>query len=82
MVYTPLGTKDAEWGRDGVIIGVSSLAQLERNLKDLEKGPLPDDVIKALDEAWLITKPTTTNYWHLDLKYTYDTQRALFKPKS
>lgn len=69
-------------GRDGVIIGVSSLAQLESNLKDLEKGPLPDDVIKALDEAWLITKPTTTNYWHLDLKYTYDTQRALFKPKS
>jgi aflatoxin B1 aldehyde reductase len=69
-------------GRDGVIIGVSSLAQLESNLKDLEKGPLPDDVIKALDEAWLITKPTTTNYWQLDLKYTYDTQRALFKPKS
>lgn len=69
-------------GRDGVIIGVSSFGQLESNLKDLEKGPLPDDVLKALDEAWLITKPTTPNYWHLDLKYTYDTQAALFKPKS
>ena len=67
-------------GQDGVIIGVSSLAQLESNLKDLEKGPLPDDVLKALDAAWLITKPTTSNYWHLDLKYTYDTQKALFKP--
>ena len=69
-------------GHDGVIIGVSSGAQLESNLKDLEKGPLPDDVVKALDEAWLITKPTTPQYWHLDLKYTYDTQKALFKTKS
>ncbi len=69
-------------GRDGVLIGVSSFSQLESNLKDLEKGPLPDDVLKALDEAWLITKPTTSNYWHLDLEYKYDTQAALFKPKS
>ena len=68
-------------GTDGIIIGVSNLAQLEGNLKDLEKGPLPEDVVKALDEAWLIAKPTTPNYWHLDLKYTYDTQAALFKPK-
>ena len=67
-------------GRDGVIIGVSSIGQLESNLKDLEKGPLPEEVVKTLDEAWLIAKPTTANYWHLDLKYTYDTQEALFKP--
>lgn len=69
-------------GRDGVIIGVSSIGQLESNLKDLEKGPLPDAVVKALDEAWLIAKPTTPNYWHLDLAYTYNTQEALFKPKA
>lgn len=66
-------------GTDGVIIGVSSHEQLESNLRDLEKGPLPDEVVKTLDDAWLITKPTTPNYWHLDLKYTYDTQEALFK---
>jgi len=69
-------------GGDGIIIGVSSQKQLEQNLKDLEKGPLPDEVVKALDEAWLITKPTTTNYWHLDLKYTYDTKEALFGRKA
>lgn len=69
-------------GRDGVIIGVSSFAQLESNLRDLEKGPLPDEVVEALDQAWLVTKATTANYWHLDLKYTYDTQEALFKPKA
>lgn len=68
-------------GRDGVIIGVSSYAQLEGNLSDLEKGPLPDEVVRVLDEAWLITKAKSPNYWHLDLKYTYDTQKALFGPK-
>ncbi len=69
-------------GRDGVIIGVSSFSQLESNLKDLEKGPLPEEVVKTLDEAWLITKPTTPNYWQLELAYTYDTQEALFKTKT
>ncbi|KAL8717448.1 MAG: hypothetical protein Q9225_005314 [Loekoesia sp. 1 TL-2023] len=69
-------------GRDGVIIGVSNFSQLESNLKDLEKGSLPDEVVKILDDAWLITKATTPNYWQLDLEYTYDTQDALFKQKS
>lgn len=69
-------------GRDGVVIGVSSYSQLESNLNDLEKGPLPDEVVKVLDEAWLITKATCQNYWHLDLKYTYDTQKALFESKA
>lgn len=68
-------------GRDGIILGVSSFAQLESNLRDIEKGPLPEEVLDALDQAWLITKATTPNYWHLDLKYTYDTQTALFGSK-
>ncbi|KAF2656682.1 aflatoxin B1 aldehyde reductase member 2 [Lophiostoma macrostomum CBS 122681] len=53
----------AKGGNDGVIIGVSSQSQLESNLRDLEKGPLPDDVVKALDEAWMIAKPTTPVYF-------------------
>ncbi|KAI9669513.1 MAG: Aflatoxin B1 aldehyde reductase member 2 [Trizodia sp. TS-e1964] len=69
-------------GRDGIIIGVSSLIQLKTNLADLEKGPLPEEVVKILDEAWAITKATTPDYWHLDLKYTYDTQNALFGLKN
>ena len=68
-------------GRDGVIFGVSSFKQLESNLKDLEKGPLPEEVLKVLDDAWMVTKATTPQYWHLDMNYTYDTQRALFGPK-
>lgn len=65
-------------GTDGIIIGVSSQTQLEGNLADLEKGPLPEDVVKALDDAWLVSKPTSAPYWHMDLKYTYDTREALF----
>ena len=69
-------------GRDGVIIGVSSFNQLEQNLDYIEKGPLPDEVVAALDEAWLVAKASAPNYWHLDLKYAYDTQEALFKPSN
>lgn len=65
-------------GDDGIIIGVSSQAQLEQNITDLEKGPLPEEVVQALDEAWTVARQTTPNYWHLDLKYTYDTKKALF----
>ena len=50
-------------GNDGVIIGVSSLKQLEGNLADLEKGPLPDDIVKALDEAWMVCKATAPTYF-------------------
>ncbi|KAB8211328.1 NADP-dependent oxidoreductase domain-containing protein [Aspergillus parasiticus] len=78
--HSALNMKDN--GRDGIIVGVSSFAQLESNLKDVQKGPLPEEVVEALDKAWLISKPTAPNYWHLDLKYTYNTQQALFGPKS
>jgi aflatoxin B1 aldehyde reductase len=73
--HSALKIKD---GNDGVIIGISSLPQLEENLKHLEKGPLPEEVVKALDEAWAIAKPDAANYWHMDLTYTYDTREALF----
>ncbi|KAL4791377.1 NADP-dependent oxidoreductase domain-containing protein [Aspergillus venezuelensis] len=33
---------------DGVVIGVSSVEQLERNLANLEEGPLPADVVEAI----------------------------------
>ncbi|KAK0755072.1 NADP-dependent oxidoreductase domain-containing protein [Schizothecium vesticola] len=65
-------------GNDGVIIGVSSVEQLEQNLDHLEKGPLPEEVVRALDEAWLIAKPESVDYWHKELKYDYDTREALF----
>lgn len=65
-------------GDDGIIMGASSVEQLDSNLKDCEKGPLPEEVLKVLDEAWMVCKADTPDYWHLDLKYSYDTRKALF----
>jgi len=50
-------------GNDGVIVGVSSFAQLQSNLRDLEKGPLPEEVVKALDDAWLVAKASAPPYF-------------------
>jgi aflatoxin B1 aldehyde reductase len=74
--HSDLNIKDG--GNDGIIIGISNQDQLVQNIKDIEKGPLPEEVVKALDEAWLVCKATTANYWHLELKYTYDTREVLY----
>jgi aflatoxin B1 aldehyde reductase len=63
---------------DGILIGVSNFDQLKVNLEYLEKGPLPEEVVKALDEAWAVAKSTAPPYWHGELKYTYNTEKALF----
>ena len=65
-------------GNDGIIIGISSFALLDGNLDAIEKGPLPDDVVEALDRAWRIAKADAPNYWHKELEYSYDTKEALF----
>ncbi|KAL4246716.1 NADP-dependent oxidoreductase domain superfamily protein [Abortiporus biennis] len=49
---------------DSVIIGASSLQHIKQNLIDLEKGPLPEEVIKVLNDAWLSVKPFAANYYH------------------
>ena len=41
-----------------------ALEHLEDNLKDMEKGPLPEDVLEALNEAWAIAKGSAWNYYH------------------
>jgi len=63
---------------DGIIIGVSSLAQLQSNLKDVEKGPLPEEVVDVLDQAWQHVKAVAPNYYRGKLEYGYDTQKALY----
>ena len=51
-----------EYG-DAVIIGASSAAQLEENLTNLEKGPLPEEMVKAFDEGWAIVKGVCGPYF-------------------
>lgn len=59
-----VGGVDKEGGNDGIIIGVSSQKQLESNLADLEKGPLPQEVLDVLDRAWLEQiKAVVPSYW-------------------
>lgn len=56
--------KMTDGGNDGIIIGVSSLSQLETNLEVLEKGPLPEEVVAVLDEAWnTLFKAQAPSYW-------------------
>ncbi|KAJ3837143.1 Aldo/keto reductase [Lentinula raphanica] len=49
---------------DSIIIGASSLEHVKQNLADLEKGPLPTEVVEALDKSWEIVKPYASPYYH------------------
>ncbi|EJU00827.1 Aldo/keto reductase [Dacryopinax primogenitus] len=48
--------------QDGVVIGASSVGQLETNIKYCEAGPLPEDVVALLDEVWKRAKSTVWHY--------------------
>ncbi|KAG1719780.1 NADP-dependent oxidoreductase domain-containing protein [Suillus lakei] len=47
---------------DGIIIGASNVDQLENNLKEHEVGPLANDVVKLLDDAWVQAKGIAPHY--------------------
>lgn len=49
---------------DAIIVGASSTKHLEQNLADLEKGPLPEEVVQAVEAAWLRVKAVAPKYWH------------------
>ena len=52
---------------DGILLGASSLSQLDENLAACnaaaEKGPLSDQLLAAFDKAWEITKAGAFPYW-------------------
>lgn len=53
---------------DGVLLGASSISQLDENLvacgAAIDKGPLPDEVVDAFDRAWGITRANNPfAYW-------------------
>ncbi|KAG2140631.1 NADP-dependent oxidoreductase domain-containing protein [Suillus clintonianus] len=47
---------------DGIIIGASSVDQLKTSLKENEGGPLSDDVVKLLEDAWGQAKGVAPHY--------------------
>lgn len=53
---------DGEKG-DAIIIGASKLPQMEQNMRSLDEGPLPENVINAFNKAWEIAKPESPAYF-------------------
>ena len=51
--HSALSAKDG----DAMIIGASSLRHLEENLEICKAGPLPDEVVKVIEEVWQSAKP-------------------------
>ncbi|KAM6219058.1 aflatoxin B1 aldehyde reductase member 4-like [Rhynchocyon petersi] len=48
---------------DAVILGMSTLEQLEQNLAAVEEGPLEPAVVDAFDQAWHLTAHECPNYF-------------------
>jgi len=48
---------------DGIIFGSSTLAHLESNIASVERGPLPEGVVSAVDAAYKIVGHDAPQYW-------------------
>lgn len=48
---------------DGILLGASRQEQLRQNLEAADKGPLPDGILAAIDEAWEVAKPDSPAYF-------------------
>ena len=48
---------------DGILIGASKISHLKQNMEAVDKGPLPDDVLAAFEEAWNISKKDSPEYF-------------------
>ncbi|KAL1643904.1 hypothetical protein SLS58_004578 [Diplodia intermedia] len=49
---------------DAVVVGASGPQHVENNLAALGQGPLPDDVVEALDAGWAKTRALPLKFWH------------------
>jgi len=49
---------------DAIIVGASSTHHLEDNLNALDKGPLPEEVVQALDAGWAKIRGKELKFWH------------------
>ncbi|EOD50988.1 Aldo/keto reductase [Neofusicoccum parvum] len=49
---------------DAVIVGASGTKHMDENLGALEQGPLPEDIVQALDAGWEKTRALPLKFWH------------------
>ena len=61
---------------DGIIVGVSKLGHLEKNLSFIHKPNLPNNLLRSFDEAWESTKKDEPSY------FRYLPKKASIKPSS
>ncbi len=50
---------------DAILIGASKLNHLIENMNTVKAGPLPEDVVKAFDQAWTICRGVSREYFTL-----------------
>ncbi len=50
---------------DAIIIGASKLAHLQQNMRAVQAGPLPQDILNAFEEAWAVTRADSPEYFTL-----------------
>ena len=48
---------------DGILLGASRQEQMEQNLAAASKGPIPESIVAAMDEAWEMAKPDSPAYF-------------------
>ncbi len=58
--HSPLAKGNAD---HAVILGASSVTQLEQNLAACKQGPLNSELVDAIDEAWEMCRPTCMKYF-------------------
>ena len=49
---------------DAIIVGASSTKHLEENLAALDQGPLPEEVVQALEAGWQRVRGKELKFWH------------------
>ena len=42
---------------DGIILGATKTAQIVQNVESVKKGPLPDNIVSAMDALWKTIAP-------------------------
>lgn len=65
---------------DGVIIGMSSMEQLQQNLAAAEEGPLDQRVVAAFDEAWNLVAHECPKYFRWRAKISITVQNLHNSP--
>lgn len=48
---------------DGIIVGVSSVEQLQNNVSYVLNGPLPEDVVTVINDVWNVSKVDAPEYF-------------------